>query len=188
MAKIKDGKLFLPVIGSFLKEKRERIGYTQETVELETKIKRYNIAKYEKGEVDIPTSKIPELCQLYQCKMADCGKRVDDEMSFADVAKTATTSRMTAVQLMAFMSDTPMVPVDEDVLSEKEFSELIKATTAFLGWGMGELDLSEDSFKTLKENFAFFMIEFIKLNEKNKSRRERLVTYCNEMLRLYRQD
>lgn len=185
MGKIKDGKLFLPVIGAFLKEKREKVGLTQENVETDTKIKRYNIAKYEKGEVDIPTSKIPELCQLYQCRMADCGKRVDAEMDFADMVKDASKSKFVPYQYMAFASDTPMMPVEEEILSEKEFFELIKATTAFAGWGLTETGIPEERYEQLKQNFSFFMVEFIKLNEADTERRKRLIDYCNAMLKEY---
>lgn len=185
MGKIKDGRLFLPVIGSFLRGKREKLGLTQENVEAETKIKRYNIARYEKGEVDMPTSKMPELCQLYQCRMAECGKWVDAEMDFADVAKDVLKSKFLPYQYMAFASDTPMVSVEEEILSEKEFFELIKATTAFTGWGLNETGIPEERYEQLKQNCSFFMVEFIKLNEANLERRKRLIDYCNAMLKEY---
>lgn len=188
MGKIKNGKLFLSAIGAFLGEKREILGLTQENVEAETKIKRYNIAKYEKGEVDIPTSRIPELCQLYECRMAECGKRVDDEMGFVEVAKQASKSRFVPYQYMAFVSDTPLLPVDEEILSEQEFSELISAITAFIGWGLRETEIPNERYEMLKQDFSFFVVEFIKLHETNRERRERLIMYCNEMLREFGQE
>ena len=183
--KVKKGKMFLPVIGAYLKEQRERRGIKQETVTNELGISRSNVTKYEKGTVDIPASRIAELCQLYECRMAECGKRVDDEMGFADMAKQASGSDFVCQQYMAFVSDTPMIPADEEVLAEKEFSELIRVVTAFLGWGLQEINVSDVRCEQLKKNFTFFMVEFIKLNEPDVKRRERLVMYCNEMLKEY---
>lgn len=183
--KIKKGKMFLPVIGTYLRENRERKGIKQERVTSELGISRSNVTKYEKGVVDIPTSRIVELCQLYECRMAECGKRVDDEMGFADMAKQASGSEFVRHQYMAFVSDTPMIPVEDEILAEREFSELINAVTAFLGWGLREINVPNDRYEQLRQNFSFFMVEFIKLNETDVKRRERLVTYCNEMLKEY---
>lgn len=183
MEKITEGKRFLPVIGSFLKEKRERQGLTQENVETETKIKRYNVARYEKGEVDMPTSKIPELCQLYRCRMAECGRHVDDEMGFYKTAQRAVKSDFVEHQYMSFAAGTPMIPVEEEVIPEEEFSALIKATTNFLEWGINEVEIPKENFEQLKRNFSFFMVAFIVANETNKARQERLLKYCNELLR-----
>ena len=181
--KIREGKLFLPVIGSFFKRNRERCGLTQESVTLDLGISRSNITKYESGEIDMPTSKIPELCQLYQCKMSECGKVVDSEMEYTKIAKMATYSKMTPAQYMAFASDTPLVQVEEELLEEKEFTELIKAVGMFMHWEIRELDIPEESRERLERNFSFFIVEVIKLNERDKGRRDRLIKYCNTVLR-----
>lgn len=182
---IKSGKLFLPAVGEFFKKHRERKGIKQEAVTNILGISRSNIAKYENGDIDIPTSKVAELCQMYECKVADCGKRIDAEIGFADVSKIATESSFLTTQYMAFASDIPLIQADESVIQEEEFTKLIDATAYFMRWGLGERFYSYEKKEDLTNNFAFFMIEFIKLNEPDKARRERLVKYCNAMLEEY---
>jgi len=184
---IRNGKLFLPAVGDFFKKHRERKGIKQETVTNTLGISRSNIAKYENGDIDIPTSKVTELCQMYECKVADCGKRIDAEINFADVSKQAIGSQFVSAQYMAFASDTPLIQADESVIQEEEFTKLIDATASFMRWGLGERFYSYEKKEDLKSNFAFFMVEFIKLNEPDKARRDRLVKYCNAMLDWYKE-
>lgn len=183
MGSITNGKLFLPTIGGFLREKREKAGLNQEVVAMETGIARSNIPKYEKGEVDMPTSKLPELCQLYKCRMGDCGRRVDDEMGFYTAAQDAAKSKFTEMQYMSFAAGTPMVPIDYESMEELEFSQLIQAMLRFRETELLRLELPEqEAVDRVRRNYAFFMVEFIKKNVVDKDRRTRLLKLCSEAL------
>lgn len=187
MQQIKNGKLFLPVIGAYFKDQRERISINQETAAYMLGIARSNIAKYEKGEIDMPASKIPELCQIYSCKAAECGQMLDAEMSYVDMAEQAVRSKFADRQYMAFVTDTPMMQVTESVVDEDEFKSLIESCVQFMSYAIYENSLPMERCQHLRENMAFFLIEFIKLNESDRARRERLVNYCNEMMKQHNQ-
>lgn len=96
-----------------------------------TNIARSNIPKYEKGDIDFPVSRIPELCHLYKCRMSDCGTRVDNEMGFYTMATKATESKFMEYQYMSFAAGTPMVSSDEEIVDEQEFRQLIQAVLRF---------------------------------------------------------
>lgn len=182
MSSIIDGKKYLPTIGNFFKEKREKAGLSQDYVAMELDIARSNIPKYEKGDVDMPTSKLPEFCQLYRCRLEDCGSRVDSEMSFYEIGKDAVKSKFMDAQYMSFSAGTPMVATDYEVVEEQEFKQLIHAILRFRDEELVRIELPYEDTKRLRHNFAFFMVEFIKTNVAGKIRRERLLKLCNDIL------
>ena len=183
MGKKYDGKKFLPTIGSYFKEMREKHNIAQETVSMETGIARSNIVRYEHGEVDMPISNVPVLCHLYKCSMAECGKRVDNEMSFYDTTESAVESAFKDAQAMSFSIGTPMVPVEYEVETEEQFDTLIKSVIHFRENELLRMQIPHKDKERVIHNFDFFMVEFIKTNEPDKERRERLLKLCNEALK-----
>lgn len=182
MSKKYNGKIYLPTIGTFLKEKREHQNINQDIVANEIEITRSTISKYENGELDIPVSKIPEFCEMYKCHMAECGNRVDNEMHFYSVAKDAVKSTFMGEQYMSFSLGTPMVEAAYSVAEELEFRQLIESVVRFREEELVRLELSEKDTERLRQNFSFFMVEFITKNEPDKVRRRRLIELCNHAL------
>lgn len=187
-SKFINGKEFLPAIGEFFRKQRERINMKQDEAASYLKIQRSSIAKYESGERDMPTSRLTELCQIYQCTMKKCAEVVDAEIGYTKIAEDACKSKFMPMQYMAFATDTPMVQVTQEIVSEEEFADLVSSVKDYFAWERSGMryEMSgtyrERNFEREQErrqNMAFFMAEFIKLNEPDKARRERLIKYCN---------